>query len=346
MIGTLLLATFAGVGVASPAGELAGRSSSPQSYFCSSSKSNCVKAKQQDSVTAYCSSLLSVPKVTVTKTRTVCSTTTATITKVTGTKTASASTVTSTISSCLAPIGAQKRAVEADIEKRYSNPKPSCLSQYSKASDITSACKCLSLQPQTVTSTVTKSDIKTATRTVQTDSTVSASSTVTSYVYPPNPTIVVADNDGNFFGRSPNCGVKQICNGFTANPNMNNALLLELNAANGGLYPVYNGAVSDQILGEIPDGQQPYLVQVTFEDAVAENRSQALTCSLSVPVKDNNGRTLCPLSCNVRAGDTNQFGSSSYGSTWNIAPPGAVSSSNFQTFAVTPRIDNTTDVER
>lgn len=174
MVRSFLIASFAGAGAASAIlPDLNSRSNLPPSYFCSSANAKCPWPKQQASVTAYCSSLLNIPKTaTKTKTKTTCTTTTttSTATQFTGTPT---TTITSTLS-CATPAAqtlVQKRDVNdlSDLQARnYGGvPKPTCLSSYKDSSAITSACSCFNIKPAcTTTTTTTKTKTETATTTV------------------------------------------------------------------------------------------------------------------------------------------------------------------------------------
>ncbi|PPJ60554.1 hypothetical protein CBER1_10834 [Cercospora berteroae] len=198
----LLLATVAGAGAANI--PLEERGNSPLSYRCSSVNKKCSQAKQVSSVSAYCSSYLKVPK-TATKTITKCQTTTAYSTTYTKTVTKPATTTaTTTITGCASPSriparepaegGTRKRDAEPDLDKRYGYPvqKPSCLSNYKKSHEITSACRCLSLKLKT-TQTTTVTTTKTVSKPYKTESTVyDEPSTKTVYEIPPNPTFAIA----------------------------------------------------------------------------------------------------------------------------------------------------------
>ncbi|CAK1364354.1 hypothetical protein CB0940_08050 [Cercospora beticola] len=371
MFKTLLLATVVGAGAANI--PLEERGNSPPSYQCSSVNKKCSQAKQVSSVSAYCSSYLKVPK-TATKTVTKCQTTTAYSTIYTKTVTKPATTTaTTTITGCAYPSriparepvegGTRKRDAEPDLDKRYGYPvqKPSCLSSYKKSSEITSACKCLSLKPKT-TQTTTVTTTKTVSKPYKTESTVyDEPSTKTVYEIPPNPTFAIAraDNPYEFLQNPAGGGIdKRIESGLGSGKEsgsglplfaapgaitLDDAILFQLNNAgglNGEIRIVdsgMGGSRTGQGLGvnKYPQqGQPPDNNPVNFTP-VSPPASPLLT-PISCSISQNAADGTCPIDCEVPelAGeDVNQQFEGS--DLWFLGPAGTTSDQTYITYAVT-----------
>lgn len=322
MFKALLLATVAGVGAANgpaPASELIARNNYPPSYLCSNVNKKCSGNKAKESVTAYCSSLLKVPKSTTTKKSTVYCTTTKTT--VVSTITKPASVVTSTIS-CAAPAttppiddeptegGEETPDPEAKIKRHANAPKgygpntvhkPSCFASYTKSAQLTSACKCASIKPKTTTVTSTVKITKEAKFTVsvrsddskrsdsfadlgsQVTSTVTADATTTYVV----PTFAIANEDDQYL----RTGTDKATRSGVAFDEEDAALFFELTEA--GVLVSENGEVAVE---PFRDEGDPEIYLEGPGSPLLENQTP-LTCSISFQATD----FTCPLVCQYKS---------------------------------------------
>ncbi|PPJ50716.1 hypothetical protein CBER1_07698 [Cercospora berteroae] len=300
MFKALLLATVAGVGAAhgpAPASELISRNNYQPSYLCSNVNKKCSGNKAKASVTAYCSSLLKVPKSTTTKKSTVYCTTTKTTVVATVTKPASV--VTSTVS-CAAPAttppvddeptqgGEETPDPEAKIKRDANSPKgygpntvhkPSCFASYTKSAQLTSACKCASIKPKTTTVTSTVKVTKEAKSTVSVTSTVTAAPSTT-YVVPAF--AIVNENDQYL-----QTGTDKATRSGVAFDEEYAALFFELNEA--GVLVSENGEVAVE---PFRDEGDPEIYLEGPGSPLLENR-EPLTCSISYQATDST----CPIVC-------------------------------------------------
>ncbi|GIZ45124.1 hypothetical protein CKM354_000830600 [Cercospora kikuchii] len=296
MFKALLLATVAGVGAANgpaPASELIARNNYPPSYLCSNVNKKCSGNKAKASVTAYCSSLLKVPKSTTTKKSTVYCTTTKTTVVATITKPASV--VTSTVS-CAAPAttppiddeppegGDETPDPEVKIKRDANAPKgygpnivhkPSCFSSYTKSAQLTSACKCASIKPRTTTVTSTVKVTREAKSTVSVTSTVT---TDTSTIYAV-PTFGIVNEDDQYLRK----GAEKSTRSGVAFGEQDSAVLFELNEA--GVLVSEEGEVAVELFRD--DGNPEIYLRAPSPT------EKALTCSISYEATD----FTCPLVC-------------------------------------------------
>ncbi|KAM0721441.1 hypothetical protein Q7P37_002365 [Cladosporium fusiforme] len=141
-------------------------------------------AKQQAGATAFCSSYLSIPVVTVPKT---VSTETKTATNFAVVYTTEVSTTISVVSTDTVTAACPTKTItQRDLVKRATVTKPSCLAAYTAKAILSSACSCLSVQKSTFTKLVTATETITPTQ-VSTYTTVEVvPSTATQTVQPTN----------------------------------------------------------------------------------------------------------------------------------------------------------------
>lgn len=195
---------------------------------------------------------------------------------------------------------------------------------------VLAACSCLSLQPSTVTTTVTNTDTKKATTTVKACTTITQSATTTSTVTESGdtsyalPTSFYIQNDNSFFAVDP-MNVKEVQD-VAFSDNTTNEILFALNSAGNLIHE--NGKLLAEPSSRDADGERESIqVNTATQSDVDAGLALPLTCSVSYSAEDGT----CPLKCQVEAGDVNQVPQAS---NWFLGPPGFAGDQTFNTFAV------------